>query len=111
MKISTNILIKSITDQHQLQMFLTTWSATRFAITDHNGIGIEEIHLPRIFEIFYRATDIKSGTGLGLYITKEIVEKLGGNIEAQSKFNVGTSFTLTIPNKITKLDIIAEQYA
>jgi len=53
MKISTNILIKSITDQHQLQMFLiTTWSATRFAITDHSGIGIEEKHLPRILRFF-----------------------------------------------------------
>ncbi|MBS1487993.1 MAG: HAMP domain-containing histidine kinase [Bacteroidetes bacterium] len=64
---------------------------------EDNGIGIEPIHLPRIFEMFYRASEKSQGSGLGLYIVKETVEKLHGSIEVASQAGHGTVFTVVIP--------------
>ncbi|MEO8713168.1 MAG: sensor histidine kinase, partial [Parafilimonas sp.] len=47
-----------------------------------NGIGIDNHHLDKIFTLFYRATTRSAGSGLGLYIVKETVEMLKGNIKA-----------------------------
>jgi PAS domain S-box-containing protein len=65
---------------------------------DDNGIGIAEHHLPKVFDMFYRATEEKTGSGLGLYIVKETVEKLKGNIGVKSELGKGTSFHAVIPN-------------
>ncbi|WP_224995370.1 HAMP domain-containing sensor histidine kinase [Cesiribacter sp. SM1] len=64
-----------------------------------NGIGIEEEYLPRIFDMFFRAHQESKGSGLGLYIVKETVMKLGGEINVSSTFGEGTSFAITLPNK------------
>jgi len=64
------------------------------------GIGIEPEHLERIFDMFYRATQEKHGSGLGLYITKEAVEKIGGEIEVKSQPGLGTTFKVVIPNQM-----------
>ena|ERR1035437_1237417 len=63
-----------------------------------NGIGIKQECLPRIFEMFYRATFASNGTGLGLYIAKECIEKLNGTIKVKSEFGKGTIFSIEIPN-------------
>ena len=63
-----------------------------------NGMGIAQEHLNRIFEMFYRATDERQGSGLGLYIVKETIEKLDGEVQVASTLGVGTIFTLKIPN-------------
>lgn len=63
-----------------------------------NGIGIHKNYLDKIFDMFYRASENSFGSGLGLYIVKETVEKLGGTITVSSKENVGSSFELAIPN-------------
>jgi signal transduction histidine kinase len=63
-----------------------------------NGIGISEQHLPHIFNMFFRATEKKQGSGLGLYIVKEAVNKLGGTIHVTSALGEGSTFTITIPN-------------
>jgi signal transduction histidine kinase len=63
-----------------------------------NGIGIEEQHLDKIFTLFYRATSSTTGSGLGLYIIKETVEKLGGYITINSKKDKGTVIKITIPD-------------
>lgn len=63
-----------------------------------NGQGIAEAHLNKIFNMFYRAANDKNGTGLGLYVAKEAVEKLGGTIKVESQLNKGTIFTIVIPN-------------
>lgn len=62
-----------------------------------NGRGIEEAYLDKIFDMFFRATDSAQGSGLGLYIVKDTVEKLGGSIRVQSSFGQGTTFTLFFP--------------
>ncbi|AYB29079.1 hybrid sensor histidine kinase/response regulator [Chryseolinea soli] len=63
-----------------------------------NGIGIPEELVPRIFEMFFRATEKSEGAGLGLYIVKEMTKKLGGTIQVITVFGEGTTFRLEIPN-------------
>ncbi len=62
-----------------------------------NGRGIPEEHLKKIFEMFYRASDDAQGSGLGLYILKEAVLKLGGSVEARSERNKGAEFIIRLP--------------
>ena len=62
-----------------------------------NGIGIEKNHLKNIFMMFYRADESSKGSGLGLYIVKETVDKLKGEIKVESKPGVGTTFTIILP--------------
>jgi signal transduction histidine kinase len=65
-----------------------------------NGIGIEEQYLPNIFDIFYRATAVEMGNGIGLYNVKDAIAKLGGDITVKSKYKEGTEFIVTLPSKI-----------
>jgi PAS domain S-box-containing protein len=65
-----------------------------------NGIGIDREYQERVFDMFFRATVERSGTGLGLFIVKEAVDKLQGTIEMKSTFGEGTEFILTLPNKM-----------
>lgn len=64
---------------------------------DDNGIGIGHPHHSKIFNMFYRATETSKGSGLGLYIVKEAVEKLDGTISLQSVLGEGTRFTVELP--------------
>ena len=65
-----------------------------------NGIGMSEEYLTHIFEPFSRAEDGRvnkiQGTGLGMPITKNIVNMMGGDIKVESKPNEGSTFTVTI---------------
>lgn len=63
-----------------------------------NGIGIEATHLENIFQMFYRATEHGTGSGLGLYIVKEVIQKLGGWIKVSSEQTNYTEFSLWIPS-------------
>lgn len=63
-----------------------------------NGIGIEKEYLPKIFEMFFRATERSEGAGLGLYIVRETVDKLHGRITVESTIGEGSVFTVTLPN-------------
>lgn len=62
-----------------------------------NGQGIEsELH-DKIFEMYFRGSDRSKGNGLGLYIAKKAVEKLGGTIVVTSEVYRGSTFTVTLP--------------
>lgn len=62
------------------------------------GIGVLPDHLPLLFERFYRAGATGAGgLGLGLYITRMLVEAHGGRIAADSKPGAGSTFTVTLP--------------
>ncbi len=85
MKQSTiDIINKS--DQHSIS----------FDIRD-NGIGIKEENFEKIFEMFFRASDNSSGSGLGLYLVKETIQKLKGNISVSSSAGKGSVFSITLP--------------
>lgn len=74
-----------------------TDSVTEIKIKD-NGIGIKKEFHSQIFDMFYRVSDQSEGSGLGLYIAKESLDKLKGSIGMQSEFGKGTVFTITLPN-------------
>ncbi|UII33974.1 ATP-binding protein [Fulvivirga ulvae] len=62
------------------------------------GPGISEVHRKKIFDMFYRADENGSGTGLGLYIVKETIEKLNGKIKLVTSEGEGSTFIVEIPN-------------
>lgn len=68
-----------------------------------NGIGIDEQNLAKIFEMFYRATEQSDGSGIGLYIVKNAVDKLGGQITVSSRLRQGTRFNIILPNRIKNI--------
>jgi len=75
--------------------------AVELTIAD-NGIGIPKEEQAKIFEKFFRASNVSkfdpgSGTGLGLFIAKSIVEQHGGKIRFESKENKGTTFFISLP--------------
>ncbi len=71
-------------------------NAVEIQIAD-TGTGIPAEVLGRIFEPFYTTKTASAGTGLGLYITKTIVEQFGGRIAVQSVKGEGTTFTVSFP--------------
>lgn len=64
-----------------------------------NGMGIPENSLPQVFNMFFRATHEAFGTGFGLYNVKDVLDKLKGTIDVQSKEHEGTTFRVSIPGK------------
>jgi signal transduction histidine kinase len=61
------------------------------------GEGIDEEHLPRVFDMFYRGNAKSQGARMGLYIAKGIITQLGGFIDLQSKKGEGTTVTVGLP--------------
>jgi len=76
-----------------------TESGCILSFTD-NGKGIQPEYQSRVFDMFYRATSEKSGSGLGLYIVKEMTERIGGTIELESELGVGTTLRLKLPSLV-----------
>jgi len=81
------IKITGESDHEQLQL----------TIAD-NGIGIAAEHHNKIFDMFFRLSGKKDGSGIGLYIVKDIVGILQGTVEIQSELEIGTSFTIKLKN-------------
>lgn len=67
---------------------------------EDNGIGISAEDQKLIFDMFFASEHNSMNSGLGLYITKETINKLGGTIEVESERNVGTTFRVSLPNRV-----------
>lgn len=69
------------------------------------GIGIEEKDIEHIFDLFYRGTNSRreEGMGIGLSVVKNIMDLHGWDITVESKKNIGTKFTITVPKSSTNL--------
>lgn len=68
----------------------------QFTIED-NGVGIKEDLVNSIFEMFFQANEKSEGSGLGLYIVKQSLNKLNGTIQARSTYGIGTRFEINLP--------------
>lgn len=62
-----------------------------------NGYGIKAEAVDKIFNMFYRASESSKGSGLGLYILKNALDKLNGTVTVKTEFGKGSSFLVTIP--------------
>lgn len=62
-----------------------------------NGVGIDQLYLDKIFNMFFRASENSKGSGLGLYIVKETLNRINGNIQVESSLGTGTTFVVSIP--------------
>jgi signal transduction histidine kinase len=71
-------------------------------VVEDNGIGIKKEYQDKIFDMFFRGTNYTSGTGLGLYIVQNCLDKLHGTISVSSDENKGTTFTIIVPNNRTR---------
>jgi len=102
--IITNILSNSIKyhNYDQKNPWIRVQSIRRedgidLSISD-NGVGIDDKHLSKIFEMFYRANKTSTGSGLGLYLVKDAIDLMKGTIEVHSEKNIGTDFRLFLKN-------------
>jgi len=64
---------------------------------EDNGIGIQEKYKQKIFDMFFVTLHSKRGSGLGLYITRETLTKLGGTIAVSSSPGLGSCFSVSVP--------------
>jgi signal transduction histidine kinase len=62
-----------------------------------NGIGLEEIYIPRVFDMFFRGSEHSKGNGLGLYIVKKAVGKMHGQVTFESTYGQGTRVLIWLP--------------
>ena len=76
---------------------LVDLDAATIEIVD-NGIGIGRPYLDHIFTMFYKASEISRGAGLGLFIVSEAITQLKGTIKVESEVGFGTCFRINIPN-------------
>ncbi len=65
-----------------------------------SGVGILTDHMHKVFQIFFKSQNKESGSGIGLYIVKEALDKMGGSINVNSEPGKGTLFSIKIPNRI-----------
>lgn len=98
--ISNAIKYRKIEGEHcQVSITIEITAEQASIVFTDNGIGIGEESLSKIFEMFYRASEQSEGSGLGLYIVKNAVEKLDGQLNVSSKLEEGTTFEIVLPNK------------
>ncbi len=95
--------IKYSPDGGEVRCRMARGNRTVVVQVEDQGFGIAETDLPRLFTRFGRlrsaGQDIP-GTGLGLYLTREIVRRHGGDVAVRSVVGVGSTFTLTLPESL-----------
>lgn len=100
----SNLMINSV-KYHNLRqenpfVEVKTYENNGYSIIEvkDNGQGIKPEYLDNIFNMFFRASSNSEGSGLGLYIVKDTITKLGGNISVDSIYGEGTTFTIKLNN-------------
>lgn len=98
--ISNGIRYQNLNNNHPLVKIevIKEDANTKIQIND-NGIGIAEAEIPKIFDMFYRVSEKSIGSGLGLYIVKEAIDKINGKINVNSALGAGSKFLVEIPNE------------
>ena len=109
MKIVMNNLITNAIKYHNLEQDDPRIDITYQRLDDDhveicvidNGRGIPEASQAKVFDMFYRASASGDGTGLGLYIVKEALTKIKGEVSVESDYGKGSTFTI----KVSTLEI------
>lgn len=101
-KIINNLVsnaLKFTPEEGEISVHLFQNKNTIIIKVSDSGKGIHKKDLPFIFDRHYRTFDVNNnlGSGIGMAITKELVGLLGGNITVESKLNIGSVFTITLP--------------
>ena len=92
-----NNACQSMTEPGELRIEIKEESgAVHLSVTDR-GRGIRPDHLPHIFDPFYTTKEEGQGTGLGLSMSRTVVESFGGKIVVETQVGQGTTFTVTLP--------------
>jgi signal transduction histidine kinase len=89
-------------DIKKIDLFIKINSNNLYITVSDNGIGIDNQYLESVFNLFFRTEDALhvEGTGIGLYLVKEALNKIGGKIDVTSQTMKGSSFHIVIPNNI-----------
>ncbi|MDD2294001.1 MAG: tetratricopeptide repeat-containing sensor histidine kinase [Bacteroidales bacterium] len=98
----TNLVFNAIkfTEKGNIAMAYTlNESHITFTVSD-TGKGMTKEQIDKIFERFYKVDDFAQGTGLGMAISKALVDNMGGTIKASSVLGKGTSFTVVLPAEV-----------
>lgn len=116
-KVMLNIIsnaIKFNNENGEINVFIKESNDFIKIIVKNTGIGIEEHKLERIFEKFgqvnHRLTKISEGSGIGLSLSKSLIELHGGSIEVESEVNKWTEFTIKLPNIIYEDVMLINEY-
>ncbi len=96
-------------DAPYIDIDITSTQSTTTILIKDNGIGIPAEYMENIFNMFYRASNQSKGSGLGLYIVKEMVEKIDGTIAVKSRVNTFTQFFIELPNTNKVTDYVQNQ--
>lgn len=86
------------TDSHRVMVRADVKPEEVVLEVEDNGKGIKREHLTQIFDMFFRATHDAFGSGIGLYIVREVLSKLNGTIEVESEYGQGATFRVKLPN-------------
>jgi signal transduction histidine kinase len=103
-----NLIHNSITfsdknkKHQQIRCDIECFENTVSVVVEDNGIGIPDEIKGRVFEMFFRGSTRSRGAGLGLFITKEILERLNGQIKVESREESGTRISILIPMETRK---------
>ncbi len=96
----TTNAIQATDNQGQVSIHVKNITDGILLVVSDTGQGIPRENREKIFEPFFSTKSPGQGTGLGLYVTKEIIEKMNGTIEIDSRLGHGTRFAVRIPNQI-----------
>jgi len=83
--------------------FEITETKVKIVVSDE-GMGILNEHMEQIFKMFFKRKEDVAGSGLGLYVVKEALSKMGGQIDVKSTPNEGSDFRISFPNHILEED-------
>ena len=100
--------VKFMPDGGQIDVNLVRTSSTAVISVRDRGVGVAPEHQPRLFDRFYQAHANRSGMGLGLYISRQIVERHGGTIYAETPEDGGTRFVISLPLQAQPVSLAAK---
>ncbi len=83
--------------KHELKISLVQFPHKNQITISDNGLGILKEYQSKVFDMFYRANDNFPGSGLGLYIARNFVEKLQGRLSLKTEYCIGTSVLIELP--------------